>query len=433
MTVAGDALGPAEIDRALASISRFDAVVLGVSGGPDSMVLMHAVAEWAQRRGKGAPRILVATVDHGLRAQSAQEADFVARCAARLGLDHRTLCWEGLKPAHGIPAAARAARYELLERAATDFARSQAVAVAVAHTRDDQAETFLMRLKRGSGVDGLAAMAPERRLSRGGTVTLLRPFLDFPKSRLTATLRARGVTWLDDPTNTNQDFERPSVRAAMTVLESLGITAGAIALSAQRLGRAQEALAFADSRVLEQVSLRIDREIFAELDATEFARMPPLLRERLLIRLIRRFGGATPEPQLSEVENLAVSLQAGGEMLATLGGAMISQGPRALRVWREAGRIAPADLILKVGEPQLWDNRFWVSAEGSTCPVRVRALGLDRVARLDLQASEVSRVPSRALAALPAFYAGEALIGVPCLSYQADAGSRLHARPAAAD
>src|SRR5215510_13862680 len=147
------------------------AVVLAVSGGPDSVALMWLAARW--RRGlKRGPRLIAVTVDHGLRAEAAREARDVKRLAKALAVEHRTLRWRGAKPKTGVPAAAREARYALLAKAAR---ASGARHVATAHTLDDQAETLLMRLLRGSGIAGLAAMAPET--ERGG-VWLARPLLE---------------------------------------------------------------------------------------------------------------------------------------------------------------------------------------------------------------------------------------------------------------
>src|SRR5438046_7839158 len=133
------------------------ALVLAVSGGPDSLALMWLAARWRHALSRG-PRLLAVTVDHGLRAEAAREAREVKRLARSLGLSHRTMRWTGAKPKSGLPAAARTARYCLLARAARE---SGATHILTAHTRDDQAETVLMRLLRGSGIAGLGAMARE--------------------------------------------------------------------------------------------------------------------------------------------------------------------------------------------------------------------------------------------------------------------------------
>ncbi len=170
--------------RAFCCLEPFSSAVLAVSGGPDSVALMHLARRWAKLTGRDPASLAVVTVDHGLRSESASEAAFVAGEARALGLAHHTLPWAGEKPKTGIQAAARQARYDLL---AEYCAQRSIGCVAVAHTADDQAETFLMRLRRGSGVDGLAAMAA---VSERGAITLVRPLLSFSKARTSSAICA---------------------------------------------------------------------------------------------------------------------------------------------------------------------------------------------------------------------------------------------------
>jgi tRNA(Ile)-lysidine synthase len=220
-----------ERDRALAGLSDFDAVVLAVSGGPDSMALLHLVAGWKTENRFDRPVVHVATVDHRLRPQSAGEARAVAEASVALGFTHTTLTWsDGRSDASGLQEAARNARYRLLTEYASRLGAVR-VAVVTAHTADDQAETLLMRLARGSGLDGMAAMAAQRSLDGAADVMLVRPLLGFGKDRLMATLAAAGRTWIDDPSNENTRFERVRLRAAGKVLAGLGFDNGRLALS----------------------------------------------------------------------------------------------------------------------------------------------------------------------------------------------------------
>src|SRR6185312_10170947 len=200
-----------EADAAFEQLTKFDRVVLAVSGGPDSMALLILAAEWQARRGNATPLVSVATVDHGLRVESAAEAEFVGREARRLGLTHAPLPWTGAKPATGIADAARNARDRLLDAHVRSFGASR-VAVVTAHHLDDQAETFAMRLARGAGVDGLASMPVERALGEASPIALVRPLLSFSKSSLLATLAARGVGFVEDPTNGDVRYERARMR-----------------------------------------------------------------------------------------------------------------------------------------------------------------------------------------------------------------------------
>src|SRR5882724_7889365 len=197
-----------EANRLFAEWKAAPAVILAVSGGPDSIALMWLVARWRRALTRG-PLLIAVTVDHGLRAEAAGEARNVKRLARALDLPHRTMRWTGAKPKTGLPAAARAARYRLLARAARE---SGATHILTAHTRDDQAETLLMRLLRGSGIAGLVAMAP---VTEREGVLLARPFLNVSKSQLIATLRKAKVAFADDPTNHDMNFTRPRIRAVM--------------------------------------------------------------------------------------------------------------------------------------------------------------------------------------------------------------------------
>jgi tRNA(Ile)-lysidine synthase len=216
------------------SLSSATAILAAVSGGPDSMALMHLLARWA---GPGRPPVLVATVDHGLRPEAAEEAAWVGREAARLGLSHETLVWTGPKPGTGLQAAARKARYALL----ADHARRQGAShLVTAHTLDDQAETVLMRMAHGSGLAGLSGMRPERDLAG---IRHARPLLDFPKASLLALSAAHGWEHRTDPSNANARYERVRWRALMPALAREGLSAERLSVLAARAARAEAALA----------------------------------------------------------------------------------------------------------------------------------------------------------------------------------------------
>ena len=166
-----------ELDALFQDFSDYSRILLAVSGGPDSTALLWLAARWRDAR-KNAPKLIAATVDHRLRPEAKQEAAQVAKLARKLKIPHHVLSWRGKKPKTGLPEAARAARYELLISLAR---KTGAEAIVTAHTRDDQAETMLHRIGRGSGVTGLAGI---RRKSERDGVVILRPLLGLPKARL---------------------------------------------------------------------------------------------------------------------------------------------------------------------------------------------------------------------------------------------------------
>ncbi|MCC8943398.1 tRNA lysidine(34) synthetase TilS, partial [Bradyrhizobium sp. Arg68] len=202
MPDAPSAIPARDAKRLFTGLASAPAIVLAVSGGPDSVALMWLAARWRRALSRG-PRLIAVTIDHGLRPEAAREARDVKRLAQSLDLQHHTLRWTGKKPKTGVPAAAREARYRLLTQAAR---KHGATHILTAHTRDDQAETLLMRMLRGSGIAGLAAMA--RETERDG-VRLARPLLDVSKAQLVATLQRARIGFADDPTNRDPAFTRP--------------------------------------------------------------------------------------------------------------------------------------------------------------------------------------------------------------------------------
>jgi tRNA(Ile)-lysidine synthase len=324
------------------------AIVLAVSGGPDSIALMWLAARWRRGLRRG-PRLVAVTVDHGLRSEAAAEARDVKRLARTLDLPHRTMRWTGAKPKTGLPAAARSARYRLLAQAAR---ASGATHILTAHTRDDQAETLLMRLLRGSGIAGLAAMA---RVTEREGVLLARPFLDVSKPRLIATLKKAKVDFADDPTNHDVTFTRPRLRAMMPVLAAEGGDARSLARLASRLARANAAVEILADGAERYLALKggeaphsgFDAKAFGAktfdtktFDAKAFAAMPEEIRLRLLLRAINRFGHEGPA-ELGKVEALLAALDQAvaaddrgrrARLRQTLAGALISLIDGRIRV-----------------------------------------------------------------------------------------------------
>jgi tRNA(Ile)-lysidine synthase len=307
----------AEAASLFADFAGCKALVLAVSGGPDSTALLLLAARWRAGLGDG-PSLLAVTVDHGLRPEARREAAAVKRLAASLGVAHRTLRWTGPKPKTGLQEAARAARYRLLAAAA---ARAKARHILTAHTLDDQAETVLFRLARGSGLTGLAAMARyapvpkspslpgltrqsigplhERERSMDARVRpghdqamiLVRPFLDIPKARLIATLEAAKIPFAEDPSNRDPRFARARLRAVMPALAAEGLSPARLVQFAKRARRADEAIEAMVDRLAETLAASGGGAgAPITLAATEWARAPAEIRLRLLGRLVAVTG-----------------------------------------------------------------------------------------------------------------------------------------------
>ncbi|ACE99855.1 tRNA(Ile)-lysidine synthetase [Rhodopseudomonas palustris TIE-1] len=296
-----EAVSATEARRLFADWKAAPAIVLAVSGGPDSLALMWLAARWRKSLKQG-PALAVVTVDHGLRPEAAAEARAVKRLAASLDLPHRTLRWSGDKPSTGIQAAARGARYRLLANAAKTLGASH---VMTAHTRDDQAETVLMRLSRGSGIAGLAAMA--REIERDGVV-LARPLLDVPKARLIATLAKARIAFATDPSNADPRFTRPRLRELMPQLAAEGCDARSLVRLAVRAARADAALELMTDGA-EQFLASLDAGLERPgVDARAFLGLAAEIQIRLLLRTLSRHGHEGP-PELGKVEVLAEALK----------------------------------------------------------------------------------------------------------------------------
>jgi len=323
-------------------------LVLAVSGGPDSTALLLLASRWAKAR-KGAPKLLAVTVDHGLRAAAAGEAAAVKRLARRLGVAHRTLLWRGAKPKSGLQEAARAARYRLLAEAA---ARAGYAHILTAHTLDDQAETVLFRLARGSGLGGLAGMAyaaplPQRpasgAMSAASSIFLVRPLLVIAKARLIATLKAEGIAYSEDPSNRDPRFARARFRSFMPALAQEGLDARGLARLAGRMRRAEGAIEFAVAAAREALAPAPWPERGPVSFATgQYASLPAEVALRLLGRAIAHAGDEGPV-ELAKLESLYDSLrQARSGLRRTLAGALVSLGSERLTVERAPARRKPA-------------------------------------------------------------------------------------------
>lgn len=396
-----------EADALLAPLLRFRRVALAVSGGPDSLALLHLVAAWRAARSDG-PEFVVLTVDHGLRAASCDEALRVSRAAEAAGLPHATLVWEHGAVDEGLQARARAARYDLMAA----YAHAHDIpALVTAHHLDDQAETFLMRLMRGSGLDGLAAI-PEEGSWAG--LTLLRPLLDVPKARFVATLEAAGMDYVTDPSNIDPRFERGRLRRAMETLDGLGLTADAIALSAKRLRRARAALdaaadAFLDSNAQTSVTG------YASLDAAALDTLSEEISLRVLSRLLTIIGGGLEPVRLAKLEALHAALKGVRNRAHTLGRCRIAPKAGRLFIFREMRKKdGLPELKLRPGERTVWDNRFAIElAAAETAPIIVRALGEEGVRALKEREAMPASLPRPAAQALPACWRGTRLLCLP--------------------
>jgi tRNA(Ile)-lysidine synthase len=398
------ALDAADIDGLFAGWMDYPRIALAVSGGADSMSLMVLARGWLARAGRP-PHITILTVDHALRPGAAEEAAWVKSQADALGFPHETLVWTGPKPRTDLQATARTARYGLM----LDFcAREGIAALATAHTAEDQAETLLMRLARGSGVDGLAAMCP---LTMRGGVALLRPLLGISRVRLEATLLAQGVIWIEDPSNYDKRFERVRVREALRSGGALQLTAEKLALSARRLDRARAALDMMARDTLRR-ALQIHPAGYGELPLAILTQAPEEIGIRAITCLAEMFGGGKRPVRLARIETLYQALTRSDPAAATLGGCVFTPRGERLRIGREFGRIDPNRLPLPENGEILWDGRFSVSVAPASGGLVVGPLGLEGATQLRSAKGRIE-LPAQIAHSLPALWQGDALVFAP--------------------
>lgn len=390
-------------------------IALAVSGGGDSMAMLALAHGWARVMGVG---LSVVTVDHRLRADSATEAAMVAAECAALGHPHATLRWHW-DGSGNLQDAARSARLSLI-----DGWRGAISHVLFAHTRDDQAETVLMRLARGSGVEGLSAMS-ERRHVRPTTSDgfwQIRPLLAEARADLrhyTDTLR---LPYVDDPSNDDPRFDRVRARRALAVLGDLGVDAETLAATAQRMDRAREALVARAVTVAQDV-LRDAPEGDLNFDRDALAAVERDTQLRLLAAALQWVSGAVYRPRAAALEAVLDRALAGAG--GTLHGAQLSVGTDTLRIFREYQAVRDARTV--AGQDALWDGMWRVSGE-AVDGLTVRALGPDGWAQIPDKPPRP--IPFDAAQSRPAVFDGDRLIACAALSHGLSHDVTLH-RPSA--
>lgn len=331
--------GSGQLQDALTSgLGASRRIGVAVSGGSDSLALLHLL------HARNDVQLVAATVDHGLRPEARAEADHVAAICLGLGVPHQRLGWTGWDGTGNLQDQARRARYRLL----AEWGRVQAVdAVAVGHTMDDQAETFLMRLARQAGVEGLAQMAVAFR--RDGAL-FLRPLLGCRREDLRAFLRSKGVEWVEDASNDDVSFDRVRMRKALTLLEPLGIDAPGLSRVAGHMASARLALEARAAEIAGRIArveagdVVFDRAALMALSFEDF--------RRLLVGALRLVSSAGYAARAEPIQKLQVQIAAGEN--ATLQGCRVMVHASELRVTRELQAVAG----LRVPSEALWDGRW---------------------------------------------------------------------------
>lgn len=386
------ALGPFEKQPKLA---------VAVSGGPDSLALTLLGSRWAKSLGG---RVIGLTVDHDLRACSAEEADQTGRWLKSYGIDHHVLKWEGEKPSTGLPKQARQARYDRLQRWCSQVG---ILHLLVAHHKQDQAETVALRLTRKSGPDGLAGMAAIREFQ---DLRLLRPLLGINKKRLTATLDRMGQHWIDDPSNRNLAFTRNRIRHK-------GLDIQALYRQAVDRGRRRRTRDHEIQAALVRI-VKIDPAGFATVAPDQLSDLPDDVLESLMSRALMTIGGCVYPPGTIGLQRLLDVMRNNrsfhGKTLSHC--RIVSRKSDWLLCCEQA---FPSSSILVPNQWQHWDSRFLIRYQGRQKNLTISHLGKNGwPPRNKLNKQDKWRsIPFEARASLPSVWQEGDLVAVPHISF----------------
>ncbi len=345
---------PEVLARLFAPAADQAAVGLAVSGGPDSLALMLLAQRWASAL-DSPPRLIVYSLDHGLRPEAAGEVQMVLREAEKLGLAARGLSWTGDKPETGVQEAARQARYRIIGEA---MQADGAGLLLTAHHRADQAETVLMRLAHGSGIEGLKGM---NALSQVEGVAVFRPLLDVEPASMALIVEQAGLAPVTDPSNSDLAYERVRWRRRLPLLAEDGLDSATLARFATRMAEADLALTqVADAAFAELVTL--DGFGAASMPQAAFHALSPAIGRRVLARTLNIVGGRQKPRALGQVEKLYDHIALGDlPRAATLLGAVVRLKGQNLTISREPGRALPEACVLGPHQKLVWDQRFLIT------------------------------------------------------------------------
>ncbi len=339
-------------------------LVVGVSGGADSLYLTLLLDKWIQKKGGN---LYAVTVNHNLRPEAAEEALTVHKLMSKLKISHTILTWEGPKPTSRIEEKAREKRYELILKFAHE---KHAQAICLAHHRQDQVETFWARLARSSGLDGLTAMAPA---SKREDIIVLRPLLDIDKKNITQTLKQNKIKWIEDPMNKDTAYERVRWRQRQKDLDGISLTAPVVAKSISRLQRAKEALDFYTQGFIDKCVTKSSFG-FIQFDETTFLSNPTEIRIRIIHHLLQNISPKKQIISLESIEQIATTMP----RHATLAGCQWVCSHHQIFIALELKNV-PSNVLIpenqwtKWGTLKIWTNKSFVA---EPCAPKPRIKGI---------------------------------------------------------
>ncbi len=340
-----------DLDLFFEPIKTLEHIGLGVSGGVDSVALMFMVFHWAKTK-KTPPKIMVYSVNHGLRDEAINECEFVKGEAKKLGFKTQVLTW-GEKPKSALQENARKARYKLIGQA---MARNNTQILLTAHHAFDQAETILMRMANGSGIKGLVGMD---RFSQVENIKIFRPLLDVPPDRLAKIIEKAGIKAIKDPSNFDEKYERVRWRKMLPSLFALGLNEERLNKFSARLKRATIALDEMSNSLFSE-KVEIDDFGVARILKTELEKVVEELQIRLIQKLLQKVGGKQKPFALNQIEELTRQIIGRNFKKQTLHGCIIEQKKNHIIFAREISKIQTKEIKLTDQKEIIWDNRFLI-------------------------------------------------------------------------
>lgn len=406
------------MEEAFAKGDLPEKIAVAVSGGSDSLALCLLANDWCCQNNI---LMIALTVDHGLRPEAAIEANKVTAWLSGRDIPHRILKWNGPYPTSGIQSKARKARYDLM---LTECASEQIDALLLGHQLEDQLETLLLRLSKGSGLSGLAAMSL---ISYRNKMKLVRPLLAMPRLRLRTYLKECKQDWFDDPSNENPIYTRTKLGSVLKAVSDLpGSDLQTVALASARLQRADDALDQITSDFLSDQAV-ISEFGFVTIEKQFFEVMPLEIAIRFLDRIFTFVRGIGEKPSLSALEKLIGDLkEKDGVKARTLSGCQFAQFHAGWIICREAGRTGLPTLVMDSNKPICWDDRFVIvdHETGETgfqnSEFEVGVMGESGWATLKEVNPGISclKLPDIVQKNLPAIWKKDQLIAAPLFSYE---------------
>ena len=332
-----DPLFSAQLDAKFPDVKT---IGVAVSGGGDSMALLESARRHSATTKQ---KLCVATVDHGLRDTAQAEIDLVADFCKSHKLSWTCLQWTGWDGTGNLQSKARDARRDLLARWASD---NDVDVILMGHTKDDVAETFLMRLARGSGVDGLSAMSA---VFEHEGIPFFRPLLESTRAELRAYLVDAKVNWSEDPSNEDERFDRVKIRNAWETLEGLGLTRARLATTAGAMISARKALQ-TQTRLAAEHSIKPQQLGFVEISLSDFIEQPEEIQQRLMCHAMSWITGQPYRPRKTALDGFIESAISG--KTASLQGCLLLPSKGTLILCREPNAVSKGET------PKLFDNRW---------------------------------------------------------------------------